>query len=430
LHTNGRLAVGEAHAHGPLSKQPPAHPRCSAFGLRSDPVANANIPLRVLIVEDSADDAALLARKRGYECAWDRVDTAQAMWASLRAKTRDIIFSDYMIPDVGGMEALKVAQDSGLALPFIVVSGKFDEEALVEVMKAGASDFLVKGRLGRLGAVACARRRSSGGRPSTRCAMPIRLEGRVFGVLTGVYSHSPAAFIDDEVKLLNEMAGDIGYGIATRRTPTAYEAGVKERAQQALKLRATFESAIAALVATVEQREPYTAGHQRRVAELAVAIGRELGLDEERPESLRIASTIHDIGKIYVPAEILSRPGRLSAVEFEIVKSHAQVDYDIVKGVDFPWPVAETILQHHERLDGSGYPQGLKSGQIILEVRILAVANVIEAMSSQRPYWPELGLEVALEQVQKDAGENLDSAVVTACVRLFKEKGLELPRTQ
>ena len=255
---------------------------------------------------------------------------------------------------------------------------------------------------------------------------PIRIGDEVPGVLA-VYSDAPAAFDDDEVRVLGELAADMGYGISTRRIQRAYEESLEQHAQQAAKLRATFESAITALAATAEQRDPYTAGHQRRVADLAVTIGHELGLDADRSEGLRIAASIHDIGKIYVPGEILVRPGKLSAIEFEIVKSHVQVGYDIVRKIDSPWPVAEIVYQHHERLDGSGYPRGLKADDIILEARILAVADTVEAMSSHRPYRPGLGLDAALAQVQSDAGTKLDPGAVAACIRLFRDKGYQLP---
>ena len=252
-------------------------------------------------------------------------------------------------------------------------------------------------------------------------SLPIKLEREILGVLT-VYSRESGAFRDDEVRLLEEMAGDISYGIATRRTRQAYATGIEERAQQAIRLRATLESAIGALAATVEQRDPYTAGHQRRVAELAVAIGREMGFEDDRLTGLHVAGIIHDIGKISVPAEILSRPGKLSAIEFELIKGHAQAGYEIVKGVDFPWPVAQAIGQHHERLDGSGYPQGLKGEQVILEARILAVADVVEAMSSHRPYRAGLGVDFALKEIEDKRGQLFDPAVVDACLRAFRER--------
>jgi PAS domain S-box-containing protein/putative nucleotidyltransferase with HDIG domain len=252
-------------------------------------------------------------------------------------------------------------------------------------------------------------------------ALPIRLDGGTCGALS-VYSTEQDAFSADEVKLLEEMAGDISYGIGTRRTRRAYEASIEERAHQAIRLRETLESAIGALAATVEQRDPYTAGHQRRVAELAVAIGREMGFADDRLTGLHVAGIIHDIGKISVPAEILSRPGKLSAVEFELIKGHAQAGYEIIKGVDFPWPVAQAIRQHHERLDGSGYPQGLKGDQVILEARILAVADVVEAMSSHRPYRPGLGVGFALKELEDKRGLLFDPAVVDACLRAFRER--------
>jgi len=251
--------------------------------------------------------------------------------------------------------------------------------------------------------------------------LPFKLENQVLGALA-VYSREPAAFGADEVKLLEEMAGDIGYGIGTRRTRHAFEAGLVERARQAIKLRETLESAIGALAATVEQRDPYTAGHQRRVAGLAVAIGREMGFADDRLTGLHVAGTIHDIGKISVPAEILSRPGKLSSVEFELIKGHAQAGYEIIKGVDFPWPVAQAIWQHHERLDGSGYPRGLKGDQVILDARILAVADVVEAMSSHRPYRAGLGVDFALKEIEDKRGQLFDPAVVDACLRVFRER--------
>ncbi len=199
----------------------------------------------------------------------------------------------------------------------------------------------------------------------------------------------------------------------------------REREQTNVRLQQTLVDTIAAVGLAMEKRDPYTAGHQKRVAHLAVAIAGDLGLGEERIEGIRLGSMIHDIGKIYVPSEILSRPGRLSPAEFEIIKSHSQVGYDIVKGVDFPWPVADMILQHHERLDGSGYPRGLRDDAIILEARILAVADVVEAMASHRPYRPGLGVEAALEEVEKGAGVRYDPAVVSACLRAFREGGFD-----
>ena len=154
-----------------------------------------------------------------------------------------------------------------------------------------------------------------------------------------------------------------------------------------------------------------------------MAIGRELGMDEDRLEGLRLGAMIHDIGKIYVPAEILNRPGRLSKAEFEIIKSHPAVGYDIIKDVRFPWPVADMVLQHHERMDGSGYPEGLHGEEIIFEARILAVADVVEAITSHRPYRPAVGLDKALGEIETNRGTYYDPTVVDACLRLIRDKG-------
>jgi len=179
---------------------------------------------------------------------------------------------------------------------------------------------------------------------------------------------------------------------------------------------------IQTMALTLETRDPYTAGHQRRVSDLARAIATEMNLTDDQIEGIRMAGIIHDLGKIYVPAEILNRPGKLKDVEFQLIMSHPIIAYDILKHIDFPWPIADIVLQHHERLDGSGYPNGLRGKQIILEARILMVADVVEAMASHRPYRAALGIDFALEEINKNKGILYDSNAVDACVRLFKEK--------
>lgn len=251
-------------------------------------------------------------------------------------------------------------------------------------------------------------------------SLPIRADGDVLGTLV-VFSRERDTFGKTEVELFEELAADIGYGITSRRTRDERDHLQQEQLLGVERLKAALIGTIGAVALTVEKRDPYTAGHQQRVAELCVAIGRKLEFPEDRLEGLRLGATIHDIGKIYVPAEILNRPGKLAAVEFEIIKSHPQVGYDIVKDVKFPWPVNDMILQHHERLDGSGYPRGLKGEEIILEARILAVADMVEAMSSHRPYRPGLGADAALAQIRREAGTKLDALVVDACEHLFRE---------
>ena len=177
----------------------------------------------------------------------------------------------------------------------------------------------------------------------------------------------------------------------------------------------------------VELRDPYTAGHERRVGELAAAIAAEMGLDENIQAGLRIAGAVHDVGKVMVPSEILSKPSRLSKFEFELVKEHAEQGYQVLKDVDFPWPVAQVALQHHERLDGSGYPQGLKGDAILLEARIIAVADVVESMSSHRPYRPALGTDAAMAEIERGCGTLYDPDAVAACLQLFREKAYHIP---
>jgi putative nucleotidyltransferase with HDIG domain len=173
-------------------------------------------------------------------------------------------------------------------------------------------------------------------------------------------------------------------------------------------------------------RDPYTAGHQRRVTVLACAIAEQMGISEEQFDGLRLAGLVHDIGKFNVPVEILNKPGRITETELNIIKTHAEAGYNVLKEIEFPWPVARIVLQHHERLDGSGYPQGLKDNGIMLEARILAVADVVEAMASHRPYRPALGIEVALEEITMNKGILYDPAVSDVCMRLFTEKGFSL----
>jgi len=202
----------------------------------------------------------------------------------------------------------------------------------------------------------------------------------------------------------------------------------EERIQQyVVQLEHSFISSIEVVTAMVELRDPYTDGHEKRVGKIAVAIGTELGLDPHHIEGLLIGGYIHDIGKLIVPAEILAKPSKLSEVEYELIKGHAQAGYDILKKGNFPWPVAEIAHQHHERVDGSGYPQGLKGDAILFEARIIAVADVVEAMSMHRPYRPSVGLNNALKEIERGRGTLYDAQISDACLKLFREKNYVLP---
>jgi HD-GYP domain-containing protein (c-di-GMP phosphodiesterase class II) len=192
--------------------------------------------------------------------------------------------------------------------------------------------------------------------------------------------------------------------------------------QETLKsLRKAITTTIQVMAGTVEIRDPYTGGHQKRTTDLARAIAQEIALPPDRVEGLRMAGSIHDIGKISVPIELLSKPTRLTEIEFSLIKTHAQHGYDLLKDVESPWPLSDIVFQHHERLNGSGYPRGLKGEDILLEARILAVADVVEAMASNRPYRPALGLEKGLEEIEKNKGTLYDPGVVESCLKVFQE---------
>lgn len=256
-------------------------------------------------------------------------------------------------------------------------------------------------------------------------AFPLQYGRRTFGVL-GILAEEADAFDSQELAFLSELADDLAYGISTlriRQERKAFQAA-HQHGEQAL--RETLTGTIEALALALEKRDPYTSGHQRRVGRLAAAIGRELGLSDDRIEGLRLGGLIHDIGKIAVPSEILNRPGRLSDAEFVLIKNHSLAGYEIVKDIAFPWPVAQMVLQHHERPDGSGYPKGLSAEGTILEARILAVADVVEAISSHRPYRPALGLQVAMEEIRQNRGHYYDADVVDACVRVLRSGSLSL----
>ena len=246
-------------------------------------------------------------------------------------------------------------------------------------------------------------------------AIPLKHGEEVIGGL-GVYSDRKYAFGDEEIKYLLEVANDIVVGLKSLKLENELKRSVEN-------LQKTLNGTIEAISLMGEMRDPYTAGHERRVAQLACAIAKEIGMTEDQIEGIRVCAFLHDVGKIIVPAEILSKPSELNEYEYGIIKSHPTVGYDILKGLEFHWPVAQTILQHHEMLDGTGYPAGLKGEEIILEARILAVADVVEAMSGHRPYRAALGIDKALEEISRNKDVLYDAKAVDACMRLFMEKG-------
>jgi len=330
--------------------------------------------IRILIVEDAPADAELCqreVRKALKSSLFEVVDTRQAYLAALSKFRPDLILSDYSMPDFDGMSALRLLQEHSPETPFIIVTGSVSEDVAAESMKAGAWDYIIKEHIRRLG---------------------------------------PA--------VLNALE--------KKQTLLTKRKAEEEREAAYLALDRALNGTIKAMSKIVEMRDPYTSGHQMRVADLSAAIAGELGLPEANIKYLHIAALIHDIGKIYIPSDILSKPGKLRDIEWELVKIHAQGSYDILKNIEFPWPVAEIAWQHHERLDGSGYPLGLDGDHISLEAKILAVADVVEAMSSHRPYRAALGIEKALEEIIQKRGVIYDPDVVDACLQLFKENRFKL----
>ncbi len=250
---------------------------------------------------------------------------------------------------------------------------------------------------------------------ATITMIPVFIRSRFWGVLAFCFHRERPPFETDEIDVLRAAA----YNMAASVIRWESEREVKKGYE---KLRRTFTDVIRTMGQIVGKKDPYTIEHQERVAALALEIGNRLGLGEERCEGLRIAGLVHDIGKIEIPGEILSKPGRLSPIEFELIKTHARSGYDILREVDFPWPVAEIAHQHHERLDGSGYPRGLKGEEILLEARIITVADVVESMVSHRPYRPSLGMNAAREEIAGKSGVLYDPAVVDACLSLLDER--------
>ena len=237
---------------------------------------------------------------------------------------------------------------------------------------------------------------------------PLMVEGQVIGV----FSVESDNLIREDIPAFTAFAHEL--------------AGAWNRTKLVQDLRKTVDGTIYTIAATVEARDPYTAGHQTRVADLAAFIASEMGLATDQVEGIKMAGVIHDLGKVQIPAEILSKPGEISELEYKIIQTHPRIGFDLLKNIEFPWPIAQMVLQHHEMMDGSGYPQGLKSDEILLEARILRVADTVEAMSSHRPYRPALGIEKALAQIKQNKGTLFDPDVVDACVKVF-EDGYKLP---
>ena len=459
-------------------------------------------PLRVLMVEDSEDDAILILRelrRGGFDPAYERVDNAGDMQEALRRKQWDLVLADHNMPNFSAPAALKLLKESGVELPFIIISGSIGDALGVESMKEGASDFIMKDNPTRLvpaikrslqemdirkkqvtaetalqdseqkfrtlfhnaNDVICLYRLDERGMPGHFMEVNYVASQKLGYSRDELLEMTPLHLVRDgdrenlgnyvqnilvngqhtlETYFVGKNGRRIPFEISSHvfsmtevisvisicRDITERKLAEREQKQSVERLRKTMEGIIQMTGKTIEARDPYTAGHQRSVSRLGCAIARELALPEQEIDGIRLACEIHDLGKIYVPAEILTRPGKISSIEFDIIRAHPQVGFDILRTIEFPWPIAEIVAQHHERLDGSGYPLGLAGKDISQGARILAVADVVEAMASHRPYRPALGVDVALEEILKNDHSMYDPDVVEACLKLFREGNYNL----
>jgi len=356
---------------------------------------------RILVVDDQSDVRYMLSStlsSQGHQVVEAR-NGEEALWR-LHRERPDVVISDVLMPVMDGFELCRRLRDDPTYrdLPFIFCSGNFTDSAERNfALGLGANRYIEKPvdpRVLLREVQSLVERQESPSAPDTGLDFWERHRSIVLGKL------------QQKVTELEIANGEL-------------------RASEN-RLRQAMMATVQTIDRIVEYRDPYTSGHQHRVGHLASAIGREIGLDDHRVQGLLFGGYVHDVGKIFAPAEILTRPGRLNDMEFAIVRAHSRIGHDILQGVDFPWPVAQMALQHHERMDGSGYPDGLGGEQILLEARVIAVADVVEAMATHRPYRPSLGIDAALGEILSGRGTRYDADVADACVRLFREQDYRL----
>ena len=443
--------------------------------------------LRVLLVEDSEDDAILVLRELrqdGCEVYFKRVDTAQGMREALANESWDLVIADHSMPHFNALAALKELRRINLDIPFIIVSGSIGDEIAVGAMQAGAQDYLLKSNLKRLyPAVVRELRESEDRRARRQAEQSLEIERKKLkGILETMENGVYIVNREFDIEFINPMTlkdfgpvqgkkcyhyfhdrnsvcpwchdAEVFSGTTVRyegyyqksakfydifSTPLYNEDGsvsklhisnditAHKQTESNLilsleQLRHSLEGSIKAMSSTIEVKDPYTAGHQQRVSQLACAISNRMNLPQDQIEGIRLAACIHDLGKISIPSEILSKPGKLNEIEFMMIKAHPQIGYEILRTIDFPWPISQVVLQHHERNNGSGFPNGLFENQILLEAKILGVADVVEAMASYRPYRPALGIDAALGEITNNSGVLYDKDIVLTCTKLFKDQ--------
>ena len=357
--------------------------------------------MKILIVDDDENIRHLLVKvfhAYGHETT-AAANGAEALEQAL-AQPPDIILSDIMMPKMDGYQLChKCKQNEQLDnIPFVFYTAAFTSDEDEKFALSLGATFIRK--------------------PTEPDVLTKKLCDVFEKAKSGAVAPAKVAPIKQSL-FLTEYNKRIVAKLEEKVAELEVEITERKKAEE--KLLNAMQGTIQAIALTVETRDPYTAGHQRRVTTLATSIATEMGRLKELIQGISMAGIVHDIGKIYVPAEILSKPSRLNEVEFNMIRMHCQAGYDILKSVEFPWPIAQIILQHHERMDGSGYPSCLSGEDILLEARILAVADVVEAMSSHRPYRPALGIDKALEEIAQNKGKLYDPKVTDACAQLFAE---------
>lgn len=346
---------------------------------------NLEVNPRILVVDDEEPVRRLLARLlKVHEFDCTLASNASEARKKLFEAQFDLILCDIKMPGETGLDFIKYVKEQHHEIAVVMLTGIDDPELADEFLDIGAYGYMVK--------------------PFNPSELRINISN---------------ALRRRDLEIQNRLYHENLEQIVARKT--------RELNELFKKIKQAMNGMIQAMGLAVESRDPYTAGHQRRVSHLAESIAVEMGLPDETVEGIGMAGIVHDLGKISVPAEILTRPSILTDNEFEIIKNHTLVGYEILKDIQFPWPVPSMVVQHHEKMDGSGYPHGLSGDEILMESRILCVADVVEAMASHRPYRPALGIQTALEEISKNKGRLYDSEAVEACMRLFQDKSYRLP---
>ena len=337
----------------------------------------------ILVVDDDESVCRFMTRlldRSGYRCTM-ATDAAGAR-NYMKNQNFDLVLSDVNMPGESGIDLIRYSIATYPETAVIMVTGVDDQQIADTALELGAYGYIIK--------------------PFKSNELMINvgnaLRRRRLEITTRIHQENLEKIVAERTEALQTTMSD---------------------------LQRSIQGIIQVIAKTVETRDPYTAGHQKRVSTLACAIAQEMNLSGSQLQGIKMAGDIHDLGKLSVPAEILSKPTKLTDPEFNLIKTHPQVGYDILKDIEFPWPIAQIVYQHHERMDGSGYPQGLVGKEILLEARIMAVADVVEAMASHRPYRPALGIGKALEEIKLNKGVLYDPEVVDACLKLSKKKGFK-----